>query len=281
MHPIELLRYVARSEGEGPSRFVPEAAGALAAVGSDPLALVPACRRLLFRHPEMGPLWWLAARMLAATNPRAEAGNCADAITDDPTPRDLARELPESARVAVLGWPELAGAGLGRRGDASVLAIDADGGAYGLSRWLGRQPCLIEEVPESGLGAAVSASDLLILEAWALGHPLAPGRDREPMGRDGEFVAISGSRAAASVARAEGIPVWLVAGVGRVLPDALWSELEWHFDQAGAPPWERGDEIVPLDLVDVVIGPGGAADPAEALGRADCPVVAELLGHFG
>ncbi|MGH9208547.1 MAG: hypothetical protein ACRD1G_18670, partial [Acidimicrobiales bacterium] len=65
MHPIERLRYVARADGAGPSALVRAAAGALAGFSGEPVALVTACRRLVDRHPAVGPMWWLAARVMA------------------------------------------------------------------------------------------------------------------------------------------------------------------------------------------------------------------------
>lgn len=295
MHPIERLRYVARGQGEGPSVFVPEVAAALVGLGDDHLALVPACRRLLSRHPEVGPLWWLSARMLGSSDPRGEARRCVDEIGNDRSDRVLAGHMPEEARVVVLGWPELASAGLRRRGDAQVLTVDTGGEAYGLVGWLRGDDVEVHEVGASGLGAAVVEADLVILEAWALGAVSAP---REPVhltgapeappaqaprsgSGPGEFVGASGSRAAAAVARSAGVPVWLVAGVGRVLPAKLWDALTSNFEAVNLEAWERPDEIVPLGMVDFVVGPNGMTDPAAALGRADCPVVAELLGSFG
>ncbi|MHB1487185.1 MAG: hypothetical protein ACYCS7_08485 [Acidimicrobiales bacterium] len=291
---MERLRYVARGQGEGPSVFVPEVAAALVGLGDDHLALVPACRRLLSRHPEMGPLWWLSARMLGSSDPRGEACRCVEEISNDRTPWVLAGHMPDEARVVVLGWPELASAGLRRRGDAQVLTIDTGGEAYGLGGWLRQDDVEVDEVGESGLGAAVAESDLVILEAWALGA-VSTAREPErsaggpeastgdlarPRSAQGEFVAVSGSRAAAAVARSAGVAVWLVAGEGRVLPAKLWEALRSNFDAVNLQAWERPDEVLALEMVDSVVGPTGMTDPAGALRRADCPVVAELLGSL-
>ena len=45
---------------------------------------------------------------------------------------------------------------------------------------------------------------------------------------------------------------------------------------AGADPWDRPVEVVPLDLVDQVVGPDGPEAPGDARKRADCPAVPEL-----
>src|SRR3954453_22490711 len=71
VHPIERLRYVARSSGAPQQVLVRETAGALAALGFDPPGLVTACRRILDRHPLSGPLWGLAARGSTGKRPVA------------------------------------------------------------------------------------------------------------------------------------------------------------------------------------------------------------------
>ena len=252
---------VARAAGEGPALLAQEAAGALAAFGDDPAGLVTACRRLVDRQPTSGPFWWLSARVLAAGDPVDEAWRSADELHADCTSVTLSSHLPEGAVITVLGWPEQVGSALYRRGDAQVLVVDAVGEGHGLVRRLRAADMDAELVPESGLGAAVAASTLVLLEATALG----------PTG----FVTVAGGHAAAAVARHAGTPVWAVAGVGRVLPARLWDALARRL--ADDEPWEAAEEVVPLDLVDQVVGPDGPRDPADALTRVDCPVAPELM----
>ena len=264
MHPIEQLRWVARAAGEGPALLAREAAGALAAFSDDPAGLVTACRRLVDRQPVSGPMWWLAARVLGAPmDPAGEAWQAAEALEDDPTAEVIVESLPDDATVVVLGWPEQAGAALRRRGDALVHVIDAAGEGSGFARRLRNSGVESELVPESGMGTSVAEADLVLLEAMALGP-------------DG-FVAIAGSRAAAAVARHAHVPVWVAAGVGRVLPARLWDALVGRMETAVAEPWLSADELVPLDLADRVAGPTGLHPAADAVRRADCPVAPELL----
>ena len=260
MHPIERLRMVARAAGEGPALLAQEAAGALAAFAGDPAGLVTACRRLVDRQPTSGPIWWLSARVLASDDPTGEAWRAAEELSDDDTPSVLAAHLPDDATVCVIGRPELIEDALIRRGDLPVLVVDALGEGHGLARRLARAGSDAELVPESGLGAAAAAADVVLLEAAALG----------PTG----FVAISGSRAAGAVARQAGRPVWLVAGVGRVLPSPLWAALARRL---GPAEWDGDEELVPIDLIDTVAGPDGPVDPARALSTPGCPAVPELL----
>ena len=263
MHPIERLRYVARASGADQSLLVRETAHALAAFHDDSAGLVAACRRIVDRHPTSAPLWWLCARVLTSPDGHREAWAAVDEIERDATPAELGFALAEDAVVSVIGWPELIGEALPRRGDLDVLAVDALGEGSGLVRRLMHAGIDAADVPTSGLGAAVSSSDVLLLEAVALG----------PTG----FVGVSGSLAAATVARHAGVPVWLVAGVGRLLPTRMWDALATRQSAVVADPWELDEEVVPLSLVDRVCGPRGLEAPADALRRTDCPVAPELF----
>lgn len=250
MHPIERLRDVARYGSPGPDALVREAAGALAGLGDDVGGRVLSCKRLVERHPAVGPLWWLCARLLCAPDPRAEAWRCVDELEADPTAGQLAAALPDDAVVTVVGWPDVVAEALPRRGDVEVLVVDAGGEGSQLVRRLLRSDVEAVEVPDSGVGAAAASSDVVVLEAVMLG-PAA-------------FLAPSGSRAAAAVARSAGVPVWLVAGVGRALPGRLWSAATARVGDG--TPWDADLEVVPLDLVDHLVGP---QDPT-------CPPAPEL-----
>src|SRR5260221_6929745 len=105
MHPIERLRMVARAAGEGPALLAQEAAGALAAFAGDPAGLVTACRRLVDRQPTSGPIWWLAARGLAADDPTGEAWRAAEELSGDGTPSTLPAHLPDDVTGGVIGPP--------------------------------------------------------------------------------------------------------------------------------------------------------------------------------
>ena len=261
VHPIERLRYVARAGPADARVLVRETASALSGLGADPAGLVTACRRILERQPASGPLWWLAARALTAADPLAEAWRAAEELDDDPTPRHLADALPDGATLTVVGWPEQVADALPRRGDVEVLVIDALGEGTGLVRRLVASDVDAVEVPEVGIGAAAAASDVVVVEAVAMGG--------------GAVVATVGSYAAAAVGRHAGAAVWVVAGRGRALPEPLWRSLASRLVRD--EPWEADVEIVPLDLVDAVIGPSGRVAPAEVARRADCPVAPELL----
>jgi len=262
MHPIELLRHVARAEGAGPSALTRDAAWALAGLGDDPAGLVTSCRRLVDRHPSVGPMWWLAARVLTASDQVGEARAAARELDEDPTARLLAASLPENATVVIVGWPELAAEAIHARGDVSVLVVEGGGEASGLCRRLRQDGFDAEDVAAAGLAAAVATADLVLLEAAALGP-------------DG-FVATTGSHAAAAVAHHAGLPVLVVAGVGRPLPPPLWTALLRRLEAAVAPPWCRLHEVVPLSLVTQVDGPGGVRTGGD-MAASDCPLAPELI----
>jgi hypothetical protein len=264
MHPIERLRYVARASGADQALLVRETAAALGAFADDPPGLVAACRRVIERHPTSGPLWWLCSRVLTTPDDvRAEASHAADEIELDRTARELAAALADDATACVVGWPEIVGEALPRRGDVEVLAVDSLGEGSGLVRRLGLSGIDAVEVATSGLGAAVASSDVLLLEAVAMG----------PTG----FVGVSGSLAAAAVARHADVPVWVVVGVGRLLPARVWDAVTGRQETRLADPWDLDEEVVPLSLVDAACGPGGLQSPTAALLGTDCPVAPELF----
>ncbi|MBK5221295.1 MAG: hypothetical protein JJE52_00140 [Acidimicrobiia bacterium] len=261
MHPIERLRYVARASGVGHDMLVRETASALASFVGDPSGMVTACRRVVARQPTSGPIWWLAARVLTAPDPMAEAWAAVQELEADPTARELVHSIDADLTVTVLGWPDLVGEALVRRGDLEALVVDVHGEGSGLVRRLTLADSDAVDVPAVGLGAAVAESQLVLLEAAAIG-PEA-------------FLAVAGSRAAAATARHAGVPVWLVGGAGRLLPRRMWDGLVARVDLDD--PWDADDEIVPLDLVDAIVGPIGPEPVAEALRRTDCPVAPELF----
>lgn len=263
MHPIERLRYVARASGIDQAVVVAEAAAAIASMGRfDEQAIVTACRRIIERHVRAGALWWMCSRVLCASDPAREAWRCVEEIGDDRTPLELAHALPDDATVCVLGWPNLVAEALARRGDLEVLVVDALGEGNGLVRRLRHSDVEAIEVPVSGLGSAVAVSDVLLLDGAAIGHR--------------GYVGMAGSRAATAVAMYGQVPVWLVGGVGRVLPARMWDALIDRLD-IDDEPWEADEEIAPIELVTHVAGPGGVVTIDDALAKADIPLAPELF----
>jgi hypothetical protein len=77
------------------------------------------------------------------------------------------------------------------------------------------------------------------------------------------------------VASCAGVPVWLVTGVGRLLPEPTWNALAARLD--GEEPWALADEVVPLGLVTQLTGPAGPEPVAAGLARTNCPIAPELF----
>lgn len=266
VHPIERLRYVARSSGADQRVLVRETAGALCGLRLDPSGIVTACRRIVERHPTSGPLWWLWSRLLTAADPFELAWQLADEIESDPIATRLTRDLPDEVVACVVGWPDLVAEALMRRGDVGVLAVDTDGYGGSLARQLRRCDVDVSEVEAGGAGAAAASADIVLIEALAC--------------TPAEALCARGSRAVASTAFCAQVPVWLVVGRGRRLPEPTWlSVLERLADRG--PAWEQDVEPLPLGVVSHVCGPDGVevASP-EVLARLlapECPDAPELL----
>lgn len=263
MHPMERLRYIARTSGADQRLLVRETADAVRGLRGDPAGLVVTCRRIVERHPTSGPLWWWCSSVLAAPEPFRIAGDLAAEIEHDETPDHLYDVLPDEATVCLVGWPDLVGDAVLRRGDVRVLAIDADDEGSSFVRRLQRADVEAEVVPAAGLSAAVQAADVVLVEALACGT--------------GEVLATTGSLAVAAVAYCSEVPVWLVAGRGRRVPEAVFAEMRRRVD-GGSRGWVPGAETIPGALVSAVIGPQGWCDPTDAAAwSAECPLTPELL----
>lgn len=245
--------------------LVRETAGALRGLGFDPAGLVVACRRIVERHPNSGPLWWLCSSVLAAPDPYRRAAALADDLEADPTPDILVDALPDDATICLVGWPDLIGEALLRRGDSTVLAIDTDDDGMGSAAFVRRLQHAdvdAEIVPAAGLSAAVLASDLVVVEALAAS--------------EAELLASSASRALASVGYCAEVPVWAVIGRGRCLPTALFEAMRQRQDDTRLP-WDSSTEVVPLALTNWVAGPNGVVATGDVALEPECPMSYELL----
>ncbi len=262
MHPIEHLRWVARARGLDASDLAREAAAALGSLRGDRRDLVIACRRIVERHPEAGPLWWMGAELLLADEPMAAAWELADRVDDDRSSRVIAAALPDDATVLTIGWPAVGGAALMRRGDARVLAADSRHDASAFLQRLEHADVECEPVPAESLARAAAIADLVIVEGVAacLTRILAP----------------IGSHVLAAVAATLDVPVWCTLGIGRRLPveyvDAIAERV-----LAGVDPCDLDLDDLPVRLVThVATVDGVTADVAAGL-RAECAFVPELL----
>lgn len=237
MHPIERLRYIARSNGGDPRALVAETADALRALDDDPAGLVVACRRIVERHPTSGPLWWLCAHLLTDTDPRAVARRLTAEILDDRTADHLAAGLPTDATVCVVGWSDLISEALLQRDDLTVSAVGPDDAVDLLTN-------------------AVVTADLVVMEA------LAASAD--------DVLVPVGGRAAASVAYCSQVPAWVAVGVGRQIPQhGFQAVVDRVADRALA-------DVVQLGLCSFVVTRSGVVAASEGMPAESCPSPPEL-----
>jgi hypothetical protein len=258
MQPFERLRAIARY-GDDDRVLVAEAADCLADFDDDPMALVVTCRRLLQHHPDCAPLWWVCSRVLAAPEPSDAAWEAEARVRSDATAARLAALLPFPADhpIAVLGWPELAGDALASRPDLEVLAVR---GVIDDGRWERRL------ARSEAVARPVDLTEALAAEASHVLVDAVAACSERVLVRDGT------GRALDTLAR-PGLLVWLVAGVGRVLPTRLFDAMVSHLD----PPDDHGLELLAVQRFDRVAGPTGLDRPDQVARRADCPIAPELL----
>jgi hypothetical protein len=257
VQPFERLRYIARHAGDDRT-LVAEAADCLAAFEYDLPGLVVACRRLIDHHTDSPLLWWLCARVLAAPDPADAAWEAEGLVRDDHTPGRLAGLLPfpHDPPIAVLGWPELAGEALESRPDLDVLAVRGRGDDHWRRR-LARSDATARPVD--------------VVEARALepSHVLVEIAGASPY----EVLVPLGTRGLLDDLVRPTTVVWLVAGVGRVLPARLYDAMMRRLD----PLEDHGFEALDVQVADRIAGSTGLERPENLIRRVDAPVAPELL----
>jgi len=266
VHPIEQLRYVARASGADAGLLVQEAASALGVFRHDRPGLVTAARRLLTRQPTVGPLWWMCSRLTMASDPWGEARAVIDELRSDRTDRELAHNLPDGSVVVFAGWPDTIVAALPRRGDVTALVIDVEGQGSAVVRRLDRADVQAEEIDPAHIAGAVEAADVVLIEAAAAG-PAAALTD-------------VGGLPLAATARALSTPVWLVAAVGRRLPEPYWQAIVERAVLGQETPWLSPYDVVAMGLVDRLVTAAGVVPPSEAE-PVDPAYASELLKALG
>jgi hypothetical protein len=259
VQPFERLRYIARWGDDDGIEMLSEAADCLASFEDDLAGLVVACRRLLAHHPSNGALWWLCSRVLTAADPDHAAWDAWQLLRDDRTATRLAESLPfpHDEPVAVVGWPDTAGAALVDRPDLDVVVVRRRRDDGRVARRLRADAGAIRVVAEPEL-LALAPSHLLV-EAAAAGPQHA--------------LVSPGTVELVEAVRQHGTKVWLVVAAGRALPERLLDAMERAVGAADGAPLDR----LPHADVDRAAGPLGVDRPIVVARRADCPVAPELL----
>jgi hypothetical protein len=257
VQPFERLRYIARHDGDD-RLLVTEAADCLAAFDADLAGLVVACRRLIDHHPDSPLLWWLCARVLAAADPSDAAWEAEELVRADHTPGRLAGLLPfpHDRPVAVVGWPELAGEALASRPDLDALAVRGAGD----DRWRSRL---------ARSDATARPVDVIEATVFEPSHVLVEIAGASPT----QALVAHGTGALLDDLLRPTTIVWLVAGVGRVLPARLYDAMLARLD----PLEDHGLERLDVQVADRIAGPAGLERPERLLRRVDAPVAPELL----
>lgn len=274
MHPIEHLRYLARAGNADAPDLVLETASALSGLVLDPASVVVTTRRIVERHPLCGPLWWLCAHVVTASEPYEALHHCVEQVHDDRTAEHLAAELAEGALVCVDGWSFDVAHALAIAGSTSgieVCVVDGDNGANHMIRVLERLEIPSHLVNASHGAIAAASADVVLLSAYATGSMSA--------------WCSAGSLALASAAYCAERPVLLSASVGTRLPDVLYAGIVKDLDRQISQrrevrAWHREASEVPFGLCKSIVGSDGVHDvaalPAQGL-LAQCPPAVELL----
>ena len=264
MHPIERLRWIARSEGEEDSAVAAEAAWSLAELAvEEPAAVLTAGRRLVLRQPSCGPLWWACANIIEALGGQ-----------------DI---LEVAHRVAL----ELAGEGVSARLAAALRREVASGEALAVTPPVGTTGRALEAgryavrllAPYRELRyemAHFGSADVTGFELEESQEALEGCRLLlvEPRFASSErlFVSAAAARAVRAAHRVE-VVCWAVLGPGRLLSEPL---------AVAAGQLVRGEsEELAASSFAAAVDSEGLAPPTEALGRSSCPAAAELAHLSG
>jgi hypothetical protein len=270
VHPIEHLRYLARSGYADAPELVAETASALRHLGADPANLLLTCRRIVEKHPTCGPLWWMCAELLTALEPRDTLRRCVERVNEDSTPAQLAGHLatclPDGGVVVVNGWSWEVAVALAQSFDIEVCVVDGDNGADHMVRVLERNDVVAHLVePQRAAAAVVESDGVLIAASFA-----APEGIWSPIG----------SAQLATAAYCADIDVIATTPVGTRLPKVFTDAMVRLVDEdTRGESWHRDIEMVPVALLSAVVGSGGVEDgvSVQATGiRPEAPAATEL-----
>ena len=264
MHPIERLRWIARADGESATELATQAAWALGALAAtEPAALLTACRRLLERHPACGPLYWTAARLLAADDPLTAASAVAKELCADRTAEHLVAELgatlASGSNIATSEPVGVLSEALETRGRYGVRFVGALSSTGCTVRVLAALEGAVVGFALDECEAALDDSAVAVVETLAAGPGVA--------------LLTPGAAALVHGAAAAGVPAWLCVAAGRCLPAPLAALAARSSLEAGAAEMLVADEFA------LAIGRDGSGDPAAVVSRTTCRGGTELAGR--
>lgn len=234
--------------------LVAETAAALGALGDQPANLVVAARRILERHPGVGPLWWVCSHLVVAADPYLRAHELSDQLHGDPTSDVLVDELPAGAAVLTGGAAWVAVPAFAERDDVAVRCLTGTEESRWFVRRLSRFGVDVEPVDPGDADEVAAESDVVLVGCAAA----SPAR---VLGDPDAAAAVAAGAAARR-------PVWLAPGVGATLPPRVVEAIA-----------AAAADLAELDVgavAKVVAGDGVHGDVAAAL-RSDAPLAPELL----
>jgi hypothetical protein len=117
----------------------------------------------------------------------------------------------------------------------------------------------VRAIRHGGVGE-VAAADVVVVEVAAIS--------------DGGMVVDGDDLGLLEAARVLEVPIWVVAGVGRVLPPRLFEVVHRRLVSSGHASTAR---VLDLRGVECVVGPEGRRPVRDALHVVDCPEPPELL----
>jgi hypothetical protein len=275
MHPIEHLRYVARARGADPVSLVRETAAALSGLSHEPAGIVLAVRRIVQRHPTVGPLWWLCSHAINAADPFEAIQKCEEEIRTDATIKNLRDAVPQDAKVCVVGWPTSILHALATRSDLKIYVVESNGDGDAAVDRLLSMDVNATLVQFENLSRVIAECDYVIVEALATSSS--------------EIMCSAGSHGVAALGYCEQKPVWLVTALGTRLPNVLWVGMTSQVlgVATSGDRDDRGDhddhddqslvDVVPASLFSRVISPLGISDDLTSPFLPECPPATELL----
>lgn len=221
---------------------------ALRGLGSDPATVLLTCRRLVERHPTVGPLWWLCSEMVTALEPREAMRSCLDRVRDDSTPVHLAEflneRLGERSLVCLNGWSWDVAVAFGQMEPREICVIDGDNGADHMVRVLERAEHEVHLVESTGAASAAREADVVVLSALATSPDLA--------------WCTPGGHGLAAVAYCSETPAVLSTPCGTRLPHQTLEGMAVDLaSQTRGHVWHRGVDEIPVGLFTWFVGPSG------------------------